>query len=279
MTGGVVMLPEEVAEELGVPVELILAHVRRGRIPGRVIGKSARFLSDCLPDIKAFLDRDMPPAPDRRTAQGLERVVEQMPRRKKDIQDWKPPEPGALPNCGVYFVQAGGDADPIKIGASTNVRSRIRALQGASPVLLRLLNVRPAWHPHELEAELHRRLADHRIGHEWFAPVEPVLHEMRSTEDFRGWDGRPSGYTTTYQRHSRGRRFARRGHIFRRQRKSGEASWGFAVDVQPPGSPRRQVRKSGFRTKGEAIAAMVATQAPPGADTDEASRGGTQGAA
>ena len=39
-----------------------------------------------------------------------------------------------------------------------------------------------------------------------------------------------------------------------------DGSWRFIVDVNPPGAPRRQVRRSGFRTKREALAAMAEVQ-------------------
>ena len=39
-----------------------------------------------------------------------------------------------------------------------------------------------------------------------------------------------------------------------------DGSWRFVVDVNPPGAPRRQVRRSGFRTKREALAAMAEVQ-------------------
>jgi integrase len=38
------------------------------------------------------------------------------------------------------------------------------------------------------------------------------------------------------------------------------ASWGYTVDVEPSGAPRRQVAKFGFKTKDEALTAMAALQ-------------------
>jgi integrase len=38
------------------------------------------------------------------------------------------------------------------------------------------------------------------------------------------------------------------------------ASWGYKVDVEPSGAPRRQVVKFGFRTKDDALAAMAKLQ-------------------
>lgn len=74
--------------------------------------------------------------------------------------------------AGVYFVQQGNDG-PIKIGVSGNVDKRIRSLSTSSPLPLRLLAVLPGGRGEE--QELHKRLAAHRLGGEWFAPVPAVL--------------------------------------------------------------------------------------------------------
>ena len=39
------------------------------------------------------------------------------------------------------------------------------------------------------------------------------------------------------------------------------SGWSFTVDVSPPGAPRRQRSKGGFRTKAEALQAMHDVQA------------------
>lgn len=54
---------------------------------------------------------------------------------------------------------------------------------------------------------------------------------------------------------------ARRGRVFRDgQFKSGpnrgKDRWGYVVDIQAPGQPRRQQRRRGFASKGEAVAAL-----------------------
>lgn len=66
---------------------------------------------------------------------------------------------------GIYFIQQ-GEAGPIKIGWSKNVRSRLASLQTANPQRLRLLLVL------EGEERDERRLHDwfglERLGGEWF---------------------------------------------------------------------------------------------------------------
>lgn len=72
----------------------------------------------------------------------------------------------------VYFIQ-GVDGGPIKIGTSTDVESRLRTLQCASPVKLRVVGVVSGGVG--LESQLHRRLALHRLHGEWFAAAPEVI--------------------------------------------------------------------------------------------------------
>lgn len=90
------------------------------------------------------------------------------PTRRSSVPVLPPVPPG---QC-VYFVQ-GVDGGPIKIGTSRDVEDRVRTLQCASPVRLRVVGV-VAGGAH-LEATLHQRLAKHRLHGEWFAAVPEVL--------------------------------------------------------------------------------------------------------
>jgi hypothetical protein len=65
----------------------------------------------------------------------------------------------------VYFI-ACGDA-LIKIGHTTNLRSRLRSLRTATPKELRVLLVIPG--TRDDEQELHRKFEAHRAGREWFS--------------------------------------------------------------------------------------------------------------
>lgn len=72
----------------------------------------------------------------------------------------------------VYAIQA-GDGGPVKVGVTRNVASRLRALQTAQPMPLRLLHV---WEGGAgVEREIHRRLAAHNLGGEWFSPVPELV--------------------------------------------------------------------------------------------------------
>lgn len=98
------------------------------------------------------------------------------PLRRESAEENPPPAPRefgrrARPTF-LYFVQEIEDG-PIKIGVSAAPLTRLSSLQVANPRPLRLLSSRPGSGADE--AELHKRLARHRIRGEWFAPVPDVL--------------------------------------------------------------------------------------------------------
>jgi len=63
-----------------------------------------------------------------------------------------------------YFI--GGDKGPIKIGTSSKVERRLRGLQAASPVLLKILAVAPGGKAREYT--YHLEFAHWRLHYEWF---------------------------------------------------------------------------------------------------------------
>lgn len=70
----------------------------------------------------------------------------------------------------VYFLR--GPKGRIKIGTTTDVASRIAALQSACPEPLELVAAIPGGH--RLERALHRAFAHSRITGEWFARSAPL---------------------------------------------------------------------------------------------------------
>lgn len=73
----------------------------------------------------------------------------------------------------VYFIQAGDDG-PIKIGYTAgDPEKRLRALQNASAVDLRLLATIEG--DQKREVDLHIEFNEHNIRGEWFAPAAPIL--------------------------------------------------------------------------------------------------------
>ena len=75
----------------------------------------------------------------------------------------------------VYFIRQ-GKGGPIKIGITTNIESRMRTFQTASPVPLHLLRLEPGGRRRELQ--LHHRFRAYRMEGEWFqaGPVLDYIH-------------------------------------------------------------------------------------------------------
>jgi hypothetical protein len=83
----------------------------------------------------------------------------------------------------VYFIACGDDL--IKIGHTTNLRSRLRSLRTAAPKELRVLLVIPG--TRDDEQELHRKFQAHRAGGEWFLRCDAItefISAHRMTESY-----------------------------------------------------------------------------------------------
>jgi len=79
----------------------------------------------------------------------------------------------------IYFIQACGGDNLIKIGVSRAPATRFSSLLTASPVELELLLVMPG--TRRQEQDLHRRFAHARVRGEWFRPIQPLLDYIAST--------------------------------------------------------------------------------------------------
>ena len=78
----------------------------------------------------------------------------------------------------VYFI--GGDEGPVKIGwTATDARRRLRSLQTGNPTRLAILG--EARGSLATEAQIHRRLREHRLTGEWFERG-PALNELAELE-------------------------------------------------------------------------------------------------
>lgn len=87
----------------------------------------------------------------------------------------------------VYFVQAGGDGGPIKIGSSGDVGRRLGVLR--SDHYEELVVLGSCLGGFVREYELHDELAEARIRGEWFRPTEAVLAAVeRCTAEGDDWD-------------------------------------------------------------------------------------------
>ncbi len=79
----------------------------------------------------------------------------------------------------VYFVSQ-GERGPIKIGFAKDVDKRVRALQTASPVPLKVLAVVEG--DSAIEKRFHRLLEAHRLMGEWFERSAPVVDVVENVE-------------------------------------------------------------------------------------------------
>lgn len=77
---------------------------------------------------------------------------------------------------GVYFIACGDDL--IKIGHTTNLRSRLCSLRTATPKELRVLLVIPG--TRDDEQELHRKFKAYRAGREWFSRCDAIAEFISS---------------------------------------------------------------------------------------------------
>lgn len=92
-------------------------------------------------------------------------------RGKEDIlrigtKDWARPV--------VYFVQAGDENGPVKIGHTRDLKARMSALANASAVPLVLLGTIQGGR--QLEMALHRGFAHLRLEGEWFQAEDDLFH-------------------------------------------------------------------------------------------------------
>lgn len=82
----------------------------------------------------------------------------------------------------LYFIEC-GEGGPVKIGIAGCVPSRLACLQSSNPHPLACLVAVERKVAKYLEADLHRRFADHRIHGEWFkrAPeIDALIESFRS---------------------------------------------------------------------------------------------------
>jgi hypothetical protein len=90
------------------------------------------------------------------------------------LDAWNAPDHPRFRYSGIYFVQCG---PYIKIGVGRDVRSRVQALQCASP-----FDIEPiGWIRHrrlkrKAELDLHTKFAAHRHKGEWFHNVPELRH-------------------------------------------------------------------------------------------------------
>ena len=83
----------------------------------------------------------------------------------------------------VYFMRL-GEAGPIKIGHSVNIKERLAVIQVNNPYLITLLAVVDGGF--SKERELHKLFKDHKIYGEWFYPHTDILNYINNLP-YLGW--------------------------------------------------------------------------------------------
>jgi hypothetical protein len=83
-------------------------------------------------------------------------------------QDWDDLD---APDCFLYVIAAGDEA--VKVGIAGDVQARLRDLQTAHYLRLRVVGFCPGGSG--LEADVQRHLSPHRIRGEWFRATDEVL--------------------------------------------------------------------------------------------------------
>lgn len=72
----------------------------------------------------------------------------------------------------IYFIQVGNDGD-IKIGYSTNIKSRMSTLQTSIPVTIKLLGY--ICGDITIEKELHKKFRIFKVKGEWFKCTKDII--------------------------------------------------------------------------------------------------------
>ena len=83
--------------------------------------------------------------------------------------------------CFVYLIQA--ENGLVKIGKTVDIRARLKSLDWASPLKLKLLGVIRSQFADEIEDELHAEFQDVRIRGEWFALDEDDVVDILNRYD------------------------------------------------------------------------------------------------
>jgi len=86
----------------------------------------------------------------------------------------------------LYAIQA-GEGGPIKIGVTTSMKARLKALQTGNAIALVVIGVIESPSAPQLERGIHRRLKSERWIGEWFKPSERTLLVLRQHE-LIDWD-------------------------------------------------------------------------------------------
>lgn len=108
------------------------------------------------------------------------------------------------PGTYVYFIQAGDERGPVKIGYSCDVEKRLESLQTGNHLSCRVIAKFPHADAPEIERKLHSRFANQRLEGEWFSWSD------RIGDLIAAWSLLKLGPATTHDE-----RIAREPHVIR----------------------------------------------------------------
>jgi len=126
--------------------------------------------AELIPSVARIMTEDNRSREDAIDAQRMEIAMARNMRDRAVVIEPEPPKP-KLPGY-VYFLES-ADTGLIKIGFSTNVEQRARAIESMGGSAVRLLATKPG--TFKTERRLHRRFAAWRTRGEWFEPNPALL--------------------------------------------------------------------------------------------------------
>lgn len=86
---------------------------------------------------------------------------------------------------GVYFIQAGDDRGPVKIGSAFDVAARIKQLQTGSPARLYVLGVAKVYDKKScrlVEHAIQRTFESSHLRGEWFRPTVELFEFIEACD-------------------------------------------------------------------------------------------------
>lgn len=93
----------------------------------------------------------------------------------------------------IYIIGAGDGL--YKVGLATDVVKRLKQLQTANPLVLRVFHQHLTFAPMRMEALIHSLLADCHVRGEWFRDLDAIYEAIAHAEEIR-----PRGHAASQAR-------------------------------------------------------------------------------
>ena len=117
--------------------------------------------------------------------QEKQRAREELEYRANWRERPEPPKPvkKQVPTKSGYVYLIKSDSDLYKIGRTASLDSRIKSIQGASPIPLELVHAIYSFDYVGLEDDLHERFKDVREHHEWFRLDDEAVEFIKALKN------------------------------------------------------------------------------------------------